>query len=213
MTFKQGNLPIFPIVRRLCFQPDVVMLGMPHAVHVARMCLPTAGAMCITRAVARAVWLLHLQPPLDHVLHWPALLPLNGHDAFVLTAWTLPIVAAYLSLGVLRQSQLHRVGHGGMPTAAQRREHFSVIAADELQRGSRNIQFWAKAPVDETRITFVLDTFACTAENGVWAYGVLLPAVAAVCGTTTVRPTMLNLSRYQCALCWLSPNQTVLTDQ
>lgn len=155
-----------------------------------------ANAVTAVRNSARlAAWAFHLSPPLDDVLHWQALVPTTGRAAWTLIIWTLPLVAVYCGLGVLRtqrDSERWKDSDSGtrLPTFQQITQT-AKLAGDHLQRCNRTIRFNRDSDQEELRKRFFVATLAGCAVSGIWLYGVLPSFVAGAVGFAGVR--MLRL--------------------
>jgi hypothetical protein len=144
-------------------------------------------------SVASAVWLLHLDPPLDALLHWNDFIPLNARDALVLVAWTAPLVLVYCGLGVLRNLRYNTSGDDEAATREresplQAAAQAAAIAGDHLQRANRTvIESSRNADRDEVRQVFAVSTFRDVCMFGMWLYGLVPAVVASVGGKIMVR--------------------------
>ena len=127
------------------------------------------------------MWLLHLEPGLDSVLQWPALLPLNSRDAFTLLEWTLPLVCAYAGLGMLRNfSSAAGTDASGSPknTALA----IPNSAGLHLQQSNRTLKFNKTFDTSDLRAAVAVGTMRDVAINGLWIYGLVVPVAAAIVG-------------------------------
>jgi hypothetical protein len=150
-----------------------------------------------------AAWAFHLSPSLDERLHWQALVPTTSQSAWSLLVWTVPLVAAYCGLGLLRNQRdsdrwQDSDQRGTLPTFQQLTQ-VAKLAANHLQRCNRNIRYNWNSDREELRKRFFVYTCLACATSGIWLYGVLPSIVGGAIGLAGVRSTERSLCRCCCS--------------
>ena len=130
---------------------------------------------CHSLPLLCAGFVFGLNPGVTSTLNWAKLLPAGSRDAIILSAWTLPLMAAFAFLHMLRT---RNTAASPQEQALAPLHQYGAIAADRLQRSRRIVPFHDTSSDDDMRLVFAISTLSSCAATAVWLYGVLPPFLA-----------------------------------